>query len=78
VSPSPENSFSPKYWEYNAWPTTWTVDNFIAKLRAKVELNPTNPDFTLTVRVVGYKLQMGGQTTKINRGGLAAARKSDS
>jgi DNA-binding response OmpR family regulator len=35
------------------------VDNFIAKLRAKVEPNPTHPDFIVTVRGVGYKLQIG-------------------
>ena len=41
------------------WSTTRTVDNFIAKLRAKVEPNSTHPDFIVTVRGVGYKLQMG-------------------
>jgi DNA-binding response OmpR family regulator len=57
--PVAREQFLDEVWEYNAWPTTRTVDNFIAKLRAKVEFNPTNPDFILTVRGVGYKLQMG-------------------
>lgn len=43
-------------WEYNAYPTTRTVDNFIASLRAKLEPDPANPIYILTVRGVGYQL----------------------
>jgi DNA-binding response OmpR family regulator len=57
--PVAREQFLDEVWEYNAWPTTRTVDNFIAKLRAKVEPNPTHPDFIVTVRGVGYKLQIG-------------------
>ncbi|MFT6241900.1 MAG: DNA-binding response OmpR family regulator [Akkermansiaceae bacterium] len=57
--PVVREQFLDEVWEYNAWPTTRIVDNFIAKLRAKVEPNPTHPDFIVTVRGVGYKLQMG-------------------
>ena len=57
--PVPREQFLDEVWEYNAWPTTRTVDNFIAKIRAKIELDPNNPDFILTVRGVGYKLQFG-------------------
>jgi len=57
--PVPREQFLDEVWEYNAWPTTRTVDNFIAKLRAKIELDPNNPEFILTVRGVGYKLRRG-------------------
>lgn len=43
-------------WEYNAYPTTRTVDNFIATLRAKIEPDAANPRHILTVRGVGYQL----------------------
>lgn len=36
--------------------TTRTVDNFIVKLRQKIELNPENPKIILTVHGIGYKL----------------------
>jgi len=37
-------------------PTTRTVDNFIVKLRQKIETNPNAPRHILTVHGVGYKL----------------------
>ena len=43
-------------WGYNESPTTRTVDNFILKLRQKVEDNPNEPRIILTVHGVGYKL----------------------
>ena len=46
-------TFLDEVWEYNAWPTTRTVDNFIATLRAKLELGQ---DVLETVRGVGYRL----------------------
>ena len=49
--------FLDEVWEYNAWPTTRTVDNFIAALRAKLEPDPENPRYILTVRGTGYRLQ---------------------
>ena len=48
--------FLDEVWEYNAWPTTRTVDNFIATLRAKIEPNPDQPRFIETVRGTGYRL----------------------
>ena len=41
-------------WGYDA-PTTRTVDNFILKLRQKIEENPSSPKHILTVHGVGYK-----------------------
>ncbi len=43
-------------WEYRDYPTTRTVDNHIASLRAKIEENAAKPQHLLTVHGVGYKL----------------------
>ncbi|MFT5642212.1 MAG: DNA-binding response OmpR family regulator [Cyclobacteriaceae bacterium] len=43
-------------WGYDAQPTTRTVDNFILKLRQKIEINPNDPKYILTVHGAGYKL----------------------
>ncbi len=43
-------------WGYDAQPTTRTVDNFILKLRQKIEENPNEPKFILTVHGAGYKI----------------------
>ncbi|MEM9325969.1 MAG: response regulator transcription factor [Bacteroidota bacterium] len=43
-------------WGYESSPTTRTVDNFILKLRQKIEDNPNDPKFILTVHGAGYKL----------------------
>ncbi|MBL7662917.1 response regulator transcription factor [bacterium] len=42
-------------WGYNSYPTTRTVDNFIARLRQKLEDIPDRPRHILTVHGVGYK-----------------------
>ena len=42
-------------WGLDAYPTTRTVDNHVASLRAKLESNPAEPAHILTVRGVGYK-----------------------
>jgi DNA-binding response OmpR family regulator len=42
-------------WGYNNYPTTRTVDNFIARLRHKVEDYPDKPQHLITVHGVGYK-----------------------
>src|SRR3990172_6858753 len=43
-------------WGYEENPTTRTVDNFILKLRQKLEKNPNHPQIILTVHGIGYKL----------------------
>lgn len=43
-------------WGYDEAPTTRTVDNFIVKLRHKIEKDPNHPQFILTVHGIGYKL----------------------
>lgn len=45
-------------WGYHAYPSTRTVDNFIAALRAKLEENPSQPQHLLTVRGTGYRLDV--------------------
>jgi len=42
-------------WGYENYPTTRTVDNHIASLRAKFEENPAEPRRLITVHGVGYK-----------------------
>ncbi|MBL7852424.1 MAG: response regulator transcription factor [Cyclobacteriaceae bacterium] len=43
-------------WGYEEQITTRTVDNFIARLRQKVETNPNSPRIILTVHGSGYKM----------------------
>lgn len=45
-----------KVWGYEESPTTRTVDNFIVKLRQKIEVDPNDPRIILTVHGTGYKL----------------------
>ncbi len=42
-------------WGYEHYPTTRTVDAHIVRLRQKLEPNPDQPQFFLTVHGVGYK-----------------------
>ena len=42
-------------WGYDATPTTRTVDNHVASLRAKLEGMPAEPRHLLTMHGVGYK-----------------------
>jgi DNA-binding response OmpR family regulator len=45
-------------WGYGAFPTTRTVDNHIAGLRAKLESDPAEPRWLKTVHGVGYRLEI--------------------
>ena len=42
-------------WGYEESPTTRTIDNFVAKLRQKIERAPHEPEHILTVHGAGYK-----------------------
>ena len=44
-------------WGYGAYPTTRTVDNHMASLRAKLEPNPAEPRYLKTVHGSGYRLE---------------------
>jgi DNA-binding response OmpR family regulator len=45
-----------KIWGLEASPTNRTVDNFIVKLRRKIEKSPDKPQHILTVYGFGYRL----------------------
>ena len=51
----PRNELLDRVWGYDASPTTRTVDNHVADLRAKLEDDPAHPRHILTVHGVGYK-----------------------
>ena len=42
-------------WGYDEMPLTRTVDVHVAGLRQKIETNPKNPEYVLTVHGLGYK-----------------------
>jgi DNA-binding response OmpR family regulator len=46
-------------WGIDCYPTTRTVDNHVSMVRAKIEDNPSEPIFLITVHAVGYKLSIG-------------------
>ncbi|MGA2747558.1 MAG: response regulator transcription factor [Verrucomicrobiota bacterium] len=56
-APVTRENFLDAVWGYTAFPTTRTVDNHIASLRAKLEKNPDDPRWLKTVHGVGYKLE---------------------
>jgi DNA-binding response OmpR family regulator len=49
------DKFLDDVWGYDSFPTTRTVDNFILSLRKKIEDNPTEPKYLITVYKIGYK-----------------------
>ena len=55
--PISRERFLDAVWGYAAFPTTRTVDNHIASLRSKLEVDPENPRWIKTVHGVGYKLE---------------------
>jgi DNA-binding response OmpR family regulator len=46
-------------WGYESYPSSRTVDNHVAGLRAKLERNPAEPEHIKTVHGVGYKFILG-------------------
>jgi len=42
-------------WGYDVFPSTRTIDNFIATLRKYFEDDPKDPKYIKSVRGVGYK-----------------------
>jgi DNA-binding response OmpR family regulator len=61
--PVSRERFLDAVWGYAAFPTTRTVDNHIASLRAKLEREPGKPRFLKTVHGVGYRLELRKETT---------------
>ncbi len=65
LSQSPEHVMSREelfneVWGYQNYPSTRTVDNHILRLRQKLEPDPANPRFFVTVHGAGYKFVPGG------------------
>jgi DNA-binding response OmpR family regulator len=58
--PVSRERFLDAVWGYTAFPTTRTVDNHLASLRAKIEPDPDSPRWLLTVHGIGYKLELPG------------------
>ncbi len=56
--PVTREKFLDAVWGYTTFPTTRTVDNHIASLRAKIEVNPDAPRWIKTVHGVGYRLEI--------------------
>jgi DNA-binding response OmpR family regulator len=56
--PVSREKFLDAVWGYTTFPTTRTVDNHIASLRAKLEKNPDEPRWLKTMHGVGYKLDL--------------------
>jgi DNA-binding response OmpR family regulator len=54
-------------WGYENYPTTRTVDNYILRLRQKLEPDPSNPVFFLTIHGAGYKFVPGSAVTTAER-----------
>lgn len=47
-------------WQYDDPPTSRTVDNFVMKLRQRVEPDPRAPRHLMSVHGLGYKLMLAG------------------
>ena len=56
--PVSRERFLDAVWGYTAFPTTRTVDNHIASLRAKLEKDAEQPRWIKTVHGVGYRLEL--------------------
>lgn len=50
------NDLLKNVWKYDEFPTTRTIDNFILRIRQKVEVNPNRPKIIITVHGIGYKM----------------------
>lgn len=51
------DEFLDRVWGYGSYPVTRTVDNHMARLRAKLEADPARPRHLLTANKAGYRLE---------------------
>ena len=51
-----------KVWGFDYYGTARTIDNFVTKLRQKIEASPDKPEHFQTVRGVGYKFVSGTES----------------
>ena len=49
-----------RVWGYDYEGTARTIDNFVQKLREKIEKDAANPEFLKTMRGVGYLFDVPG------------------
>lgn len=49
------NKLLDEVWGYETYPTTRTVDNYILSIRKKIEDNPSEPKYILTIPKGGYR-----------------------
>src|SRR5580765_946840 len=50
-------------WGYQNYPSTRTVDNHVLRLRQKLEPDPAEPRFLMTMHGAGYKFSLGGSVS---------------
>jgi DNA-binding response OmpR family regulator len=53
-------------WGYQNYPSTRTVDNYVLRLRQKLEPDPAAPRFLMTMHGAGYKFTPGGSAAASN------------
>ena len=53
----PRDTILNEIWGFDYYGTARTIDNFVTRLRQKIEKDPEKPRYILTVRGVGYKFQ---------------------
>lgn len=71
LSASPGRVFSRdellnEVWGYRNYPSTRTVDNHILRLRHKLEQDPGNPRYLLTIHGAGYKFVPSGSPSNLS------------
>ncbi len=59
--PIPREELLEKVWKLRDYPNTRTVDNFVSRLRRHIELDPTNPQFIVSIRGFGYQFESDSQ-----------------
>ena len=60
-------------WGYQNYPCTRTVDNHILRLRQKLENDPSDPTYLLTIHSVGYKFSMRNGCDQLEQRGRLPA-----
>jgi DNA-binding response OmpR family regulator len=44
-------------WGFDTYPTTRSIDNYVLRLRKKIEIDYTSPRYILTVPTIGYQFK---------------------
>jgi two-component system alkaline phosphatase synthesis response regulator PhoP len=60
----PRDELLNKVWGYDYFGTARTIDNFITKLRSKLEVDPQNPTRIVSLRGLGYKFITDEEASK--------------